>query len=201
MTTLPDMAVVDGLMHQASAHGDSFGAVRNPYDPTRIPGGSSGGSGAILAARIVPAALGTDANGSIRCPSAFCGVTGVRPSTGGDDVPRTTDAGSAVPNAAAGRRTDQNPCAGFSALTAGCPCAQYCRRIDPWVTGGARARCAAGSRRRALGAGYGGPEGCGTNSRADVSMNEPHRPYQSRTLSARSVTHRFGSPTAPASSS
>jgi indoleacetamide hydrolase len=81
MTTLPDMTVIDGLMHQASPHSDSFGAVRNPYDPTHIPGGSSGGSGAILAARIVPAALGADANGSIRCPSAFCGVTGLRPST------------------------------------------------------------------------------------------------------------------------
>jgi Asp-tRNA(Asn)/Glu-tRNA(Gln) amidotransferase A subunit family amidase len=81
MTTLPDMTVDDGLMHQASPHSDSFGAVRNPYDPTRIPGGSSGGSGGILAARIVPAALGADANGSVRCPSAFCGVTGLRPST------------------------------------------------------------------------------------------------------------------------
>ena len=81
MTTLPDMTVVDGLMHQASSHSGSFGAVRNPYDPSRIPGGSSGGSAASLAARIVPAALGTDANGSIRCPSAFCGVTGLRPST------------------------------------------------------------------------------------------------------------------------
>jgi indoleacetamide hydrolase len=81
MTTLPDMTVVDGLMHQASSHSVSFGAVRNPYDPSHIPGGSSGGSGAILAARIVPAALGADANGSIRCPSAFCGVTGLRPST------------------------------------------------------------------------------------------------------------------------
>ena len=80
-TTLPDMNVVDGLMHQISAHSEAFGAVRNPYDPTRIPGGSSGGSGAILAARIVPAALGLDTNGSIRCPSAFCGVAGLRPST------------------------------------------------------------------------------------------------------------------------
>ena len=80
-TTLPDMNVVDGLMHQISAHSESFGAVHNPYDPSRIPGGSSGGNGAILAARIVPAALGLDTNGSIRCPSAFCGVTGLRPST------------------------------------------------------------------------------------------------------------------------
>ena len=80
-TSLPDMNVVDGLMHQISAHSESFGAVHNPYDPSRIPGGSSGGNGAILAARIVPAALGLDTNGSIRCPSAFCGVTGLRPST------------------------------------------------------------------------------------------------------------------------
>lgn len=80
-TSIPDMNVVDGLMHQISAHSDSFGAVHNPYDPSRIPGGSSGGNGAILAARIVPAALGLDTNGSIRLPSAFCGVTGLRPST------------------------------------------------------------------------------------------------------------------------
>jgi Asp-tRNA(Asn)/Glu-tRNA(Gln) amidotransferase A subunit family amidase len=46
MTSLPDMNVVDGLMHQISAHSESFGAVHNPYDPTRIPGGSSGGDGA-----------------------------------------------------------------------------------------------------------------------------------------------------------
>jgi mandelamide amidase len=80
-TTLPDMVVVDGLMHQASSHSDAFGPVRNPYDPTRIPGGSSGGSAAIVAARIVPAALGLDTNGSVRCPSALCGVVGFRPST------------------------------------------------------------------------------------------------------------------------
>jgi mandelamide amidase len=81
MTACPDMTVIDGLMHQASSHSDDFGAVHNPYDRTRIPGGSSGGSGAILAARIVPAALGEDTNGSIRLPSAFCGVCGLRPST------------------------------------------------------------------------------------------------------------------------
>ena len=80
-TTLPDMNVVDGLMHQISAHSDSFGAVHNPYDTSRISGGSSGGNGASLAARIVPAAIGLDTNGSIRCPSAFCGVAGLRPST------------------------------------------------------------------------------------------------------------------------
>jgi len=58
-----------------------FGFVHNPYDVTRIPGGSSGGPAAALAARIVPAALGADAGGSIRCPPSCCGIVGLRPST------------------------------------------------------------------------------------------------------------------------
>jgi indoleacetamide hydrolase len=110
MTSLPDMIVVDGLMHQISSHSKSFGAVHNPYDPTRIPGGSSGGSGAILAARIVPAALGLDTNGSVRCPSAFCGVAGLRPSTytienaiKGTSRKRYSDEGLVIPPA---RRLD-----------------------------------------------------------------------------------------------
>ena len=81
MTTVPDMTISDGIMHQVSSHSEAFGAVHNPYDPDRIPGGSSGGSAGALAARIVPAALGLDTNGSIRCPSAFSGVAGLRPST------------------------------------------------------------------------------------------------------------------------
>ena len=56
-----------------------FGAVRNPYDPSRIPGGSSGGSAAAVAARIVPMAIGGDTLGSIRVPGAMCGVAGLRP--------------------------------------------------------------------------------------------------------------------------
>jgi mandelamide amidase len=81
VTAVPDMTVSDGIMHQVSSHSDAFGAVHNPYDPNRIPGGSSGGSAAVLAARTVPAALGLDTNGSIRCPAAFSGVAGLRPST------------------------------------------------------------------------------------------------------------------------
>ena len=106
----PDMTVIDGLMRQVSSHSKSFGAVHNPYDQTRIPGGSSGGSGAILAARIVPAALGLDTNGSVRCPSAFCGVTGFRPSTymienaiKGTSRKRYSDEGLVIPPA---RRLD-----------------------------------------------------------------------------------------------
>jgi len=81
MAACPDMTVLDGLMHQVWSYSESFGLVHNPYDPARGPGGSSGGNGAILAARIAPAALGEDTNGSIRLPSAFSGVAGLRPST------------------------------------------------------------------------------------------------------------------------
>lgn len=58
------------------------GAVRNPYDPTRIPGGSSGGSGAVVAARIAPLSVAEDTFGSIRVPASMCGIAGLRPSFG-----------------------------------------------------------------------------------------------------------------------
>jgi mandelamide amidase len=57
----------------------SYGAVRNPYDRARVPGGSSGGTAAALAARIVPAGLGSDTAGSVRIPAALCGIAGLRP--------------------------------------------------------------------------------------------------------------------------
>lgn len=59
-----------------------YGATHNPHDYTRIAGGSSGGSTAAVAADLVPVALGTDTNGSIRVPSAFCGIFGIRPTFG-----------------------------------------------------------------------------------------------------------------------
>jgi len=58
------------------------GAVKNPWNPACIPGGSSGGSGAAVGARLVPASIGTDTGGSVRIPAALCGVTGFRPTTG-----------------------------------------------------------------------------------------------------------------------
>lgn len=63
-----------------SPHNPRFGTVTNPYDRSRWTGGSSTGSGAALAARLMPLALGTDTGGSIRVPSCWCGTTGLKPS-------------------------------------------------------------------------------------------------------------------------
>ena len=60
----------------------AFGATGNPYDPSRIPGGSSGGTGAAIAARMAPAGLGSDTGGSVRIPAGLCGIAGFRPTTG-----------------------------------------------------------------------------------------------------------------------
>ena len=57
----------------------AFGAARNPYDPTRIPGGSSGGTGVAVGARLVPGGIGSDTGGSVRVPAALCGIVGFRP--------------------------------------------------------------------------------------------------------------------------
>jgi aspartyl-tRNA(Asn)/glutamyl-tRNA(Gln) amidotransferase subunit A len=70
------------LAYGITSNNPHFGAVRNPHDPSRIPGGSSGGSGAAVAADMVFAAIGTDTGGSIRIPASYCGVVGLKPTYG-----------------------------------------------------------------------------------------------------------------------
>jgi len=115
---------LDEFAHGASTENSAYGTTHNPWDLSRVPGGSSGGSGAAVAADLCVFALGSDTGGSIRCPAAFCGIVGYKSAYGAVSrsgllsMTSSTDVIGPLTKSVADAATVYNVIAGFDELDA-----------------------------------------------------------------------------------
>ena len=145
------------LAYGITSNNPHFGAIHNPWDLARIPGGSSGGSAAAVAAGIVPFATGTDTGGSIRVPASFCGVVGLKPTFGRVNVSGVLPLGFSQDHVGPLTRTVRDAAIAFQAmaddptdyvppadadltgLRIGFPQNFFMQRVDPEVEASVRA--------------------------------------------------------------
>jgi Asp-tRNA(Asn)/Glu-tRNA(Gln) amidotransferase A subunit family amidase len=143
------------LAFGCTSNNGCFGPARNPYDPDRIAGGSSGGTASAVGARLAPAGIGSDTGGSVRIPAGFCGNAGLRPTTdrypSGGVVPISHSRDTAGPMARSvadvrlldavmvGRDSVQTPLPNLSDIRIGVPRTLFFETLDPSIATGAEA--------------------------------------------------------------